>query len=57
MDIWGALILVLSVIGYLGAKHADKQNLVRLALFFAGVGSGMLVGAVWAYLTVRSIFG
>ena len=49
MDAWGILILVVSLVLY----FFSKKN--GFFLFTAGVGAGIIVGAVWAMVIVRQV--
>lgn len=50
MDGWGIAIFVISVIVYFATNRK-----YRAFLFTAGIGAGILIGAVWAYLMVSSL--
>jgi len=46
MDIWGIVIVIIGAAGYLFSKRKPGW------LFIAGVGVGILIGAVWHYALV-----
>ncbi len=50
MDGWGIAIFVLGLILYLVTKKK------AIFLFISGIGLGILIGAIWSYLIVQSIF-
>jgi len=50
MDGWGIGIFVVGLILYFVSKKK------AIFLFISGVGAGILIGAVWAYFTVTSLF-
>lgn len=50
MDGWGIAIFVIGLILYMVTKKKV------IFLFVSGVGLGILIGAIWAYQLMRSIF-
>ncbi len=50
MDGWGIAIFVLGLILYLVTKKK------AVFLFISGIGLGILIGAIWSFLIVQSIF-
>jgi hypothetical protein len=50
MDGWGIGIFIVGLILYFVSKKRS------IFLFISGVGAGIFIGAIWAYLTVTSLF-
>jgi len=50
MDKWGIIIFILGVIAYYGFKKKP------FFAFVSGIGAGILIGAIWAYFIMTSIF-
>ena len=50
MDIWGILIFVAGTVGYYVSKKRPGF------LFVAGIGTGMLIYAIWITMTINRLF-
>lgn len=50
MDGWGIAILVVGLLGYYISKRRAEW------LFVAGVGTGLLAGAIWAGIIIGNAF-
>ena len=49
MDAWGIGIFIVGLILYFVTKKKP------IFLFISGVGAGILIGAIWAYITVSNL--
>jgi MFS-type transporter involved in bile tolerance (Atg22 family) len=57
MDTAGLIVIVIFAIGYLATyKKEEQKTLAKICLFGAGVGVGLLIGAIWAYSIVVNTF-
>ena len=50
MDMWGILIFVAGTAGYYVSKKKPGF------LFVAGIGTGMLIGAIWVTVAINRMF-
>ena len=50
MDGWGIGIFLVSIILYFLTKKKP------IFLFFSGIGAGIVIGAIWSYYLVTSLF-
>jgi len=55
MSTWGMVIFAIGAIVYFLAK-GKRAGLASFALFVAGAGLGLLIGAVAAYLMFDNLF-
>jgi hypothetical protein len=50
MDGWGIAIFVIGLILYMISKKKS------IFLFVSGIGLGILIGAIWSYIIMTSLF-
>lgn len=50
MDLWGIIIFVGGIIGYFASRRKWHG-----CLFVAGIGAGIVIGAIWAMMIVNSV--
>ena len=55
MDTVGIVLLGVGLVLYLIA-YKDRATLAKFALFVAGTGFGIIIGAVWSYFILGSVF-
>ena len=55
MDTVGIVLLGVGIVLYLIA-YKDRATLAKFALFIAGTGFGIIIGAVWSYFILGSVF-
>jgi hypothetical protein len=56
MDAWGIGIVVISGLLYALVRKTDDKA-AKLFIFTAGIGVGLIAGAVWALVIVNQVMG
>jgi Na+/melibiose symporter-like transporter len=56
MDTWGIIIVLVSGVLYFVYRKRNEST-ARFALFCAGIGTGLVIGAVWAMMIVGQALG
>ena len=56
MDIYGIVIFVVGLVGYLALRNRSAGWAALLA-WVCGVGAGIFIGAIWATQIVTNILG
>jgi Na+/phosphate symporter len=54
MDTWGFLLIIVGATLYFATKKEANPNYGRAGIFIAGVGTGIVVAAVWAIQIVQA---